>query len=70
MNDERTPAQVRTVLGMSREKVAELAGVGRDTVRIFEANPAAVSEDTRVACGHVYRELARALQRIRAPRAK
>jgi hypothetical protein len=68
--DERTPAQVRTEFGISQEWIAHEANVGRDSVRMYEANPAAVGDGVREACTHVYRELALCLRRIRSPRPK
>jgi predicted transcriptional regulator len=59
---------VRVTLGISLERVAKWAGVGRDTVRMYEANPRAVGEDTRAACAEVYRVLRDALGRLERPR--
>jgi transcriptional regulator with XRE-family HTH domain len=58
-------AAVRAALGISQQRIAELAGVGRDSVRLYEANPSALGERTRSACAHVYRVLRSALERLR-----
>jgi hypothetical protein len=55
---------VRELLGIPLTRAAKLAGVGKDTLRLYEADPQAVKGDTtRRACERLYAELRELLAR-------
>lgn len=51
-----TPKEIRRANGWSMSRAAALAGVSETVVRVYEANPDAVSPLSRQALDRVYRE--------------
>lgn len=58
----------RAMLGVSLRHAAEVIGVSRQTLSMYEADPARVGPERRALIDGLYRDFRRVLERARAAR--